>query len=415
MTGCQPSHSKPKQAKLTQPNIIIIMTDDQGYADVSCYDHSKEVHTPHIDSIARAGVRFTNGYVSGIQCVPSRAGLLSGKYQQRYGLYSNKDIFDGGFRDQITLPQVLKKNGYATGMVGKWHLGRSVEKEKPYHRGFDKFYGFLQGMRGYLKYNAKRPLLRNGEPLKEKFGYLTDFFNREAVSYIDKHSSQGPFFLYVSYNAPHYPLEAKAEYLKKFNTGNPKRDAQLAMMASVDEGVGQIIASLKKNGVYDNTLLFFLSDHGGETNKGADNGVLRAGKNTLYEGGTRVPFLVSWPARVPSGKVSKSTVVSLDIFTTAVAAAKGDMPNDKIIDGKDLLPTILGQTNVPLHETLFWQQRENQWALRHKNWKLINNGESFELYDLEKDIGEQHNIAANHSTIVAQLETLYTHWKKEMK
>jgi arylsulfatase A-like enzyme len=400
----------------SKPNIILILVDDMGYADVSCYGDGKEVNTPNIDKISHAGIRFTNGYVSGLQCAPTRAGLLSGKYQQRFGFYYNRDVFKEVFLPQVTIPQALKKSGYRTGMIGKWHLGRYKEEERPYNRGFDEFYGFLQGMRGYMQPQPNSPLMRNEKPVGEKFGYLTDFLNREAVSFVNKHSGKSPFFLYVAYNAPHYPLEAKEEHLKKFNTGNPARDKQLAMMASVDEGIGQMIDALKQKGVYDNTLIFFLNDNGGETKRGADNGKLREGKNSVYEGGPRVPFMVSWPNKIKPGQVSSIPVLSLDIFATAVDVAGGTMPKDSIYDSKSMIPLFTGKVKESNHPTMYWQQRRDDWAVRHKNWKLVKpkKGE-LELYNLETDLSETTDLAAKHPEILEKLKTLYADWHKQMK
>jgi arylsulfatase A-like enzyme len=398
-----------------QPNIILILVDDMGYADVSCYSNDKHVKTPNIDKIADAGMKFTSGYVSGLQCAPTRAGLLSGKYQQRFGFYHNRDVFNKVFLPQVTMPQVLKKSGYRTGMIGKWHLGRSQEAEYPHRRGFDEFYGFLYGMRGYLAPAKGGRLMRNNEPVKEHFGYLTDFLNREAVSFVNKHSGKTPFFLYVAYNAPHYPLEAKEEYLKQYNTGNPDRDKQLAMMASVDEGVGLILDALKKNGQYDNTMVIFLNDNGGEPKRGASNGKLREGKNSLYEGGPRVPFAVSWPAKIKAKQISSIPVTSLDLFATTVDVAGGKMPTDTTFDSKSMLPILFGKTDKPNHETLFWQQTKEGWALRHKNWKLISPKEKakagkLELYDLATDVSETTDLADKHPDIVKKLHALYKEW-----
>ena len=398
-----------------QPNIVLILVDDMGYADISCYSDLKEVSTPNIDRIAKDGIRFTDGYVSGLQCAPTRAGLLSGKYQQRFGFYNNRDVFDKVFLPQVTIPQVLKKYGYRTGMIGKWHLGRSEEAEYPHRRGFDDFYGFTYGMRGYLEPSKNGYLMRNGVKAEENFGYLTDFLNREAVAFVNTYSGKQPFFLYVAYNAPHYPLEAKECYLKKYNTGDPNRDKQLAMMASVDEGVGQVLDALQEKGAYDNTMVIFLNDNGGEPKRGASNGDLREGKNTLYEGGPRVPFIVSWPAKIKAGQTSSVPVTSLDIFATSVDAAGGTMPTDTIFDSKSLLPLLTGKTTTPTHTTLFWQQTTRGWAIRHNNWKLINHQKSgFELYDLANDLGETTNLSEKHPDTVQALTKLFKDWEQQM-
>ena len=395
-----------------------------GYADVSSYsDGDKHVKTPNIDRIVDGGMKFTDGYVSGLQCAPTRAGLLSGKYQQRFGFYHNRDVFRKVFLPQVTMPQVLQKSGYRTGMIGKWHLGRSEVAEYPCERGFDEFYGFLYGMRGYLAPQKGGRLMRNNdEPVNEKFGYLTDFLNREAVAFVNKHSGPStgsgqakPFFLYVAYNAPHYPLEAKEEYLKQYNTGAANRDKQLAMMASVDEGVGMMLDALKEKGVYDNTMVIFLNDNGGEPKRGASNGVLREGKNSLYEGGPRVPFAVSWPAKIKPKQVSSIPVTSLDLFATTVDAAGGKMPTDTTFDSKSMLPILFGKTQKPNHETLFWQQTKEGWALRHKNWKLVSPKDrkkagKLELYDLATDVGETTDVADKHPELVEKLHQLYKEW-----
>ena len=394
-----------------------------GYADVSFQEDSKkEVNTPNIDTIAKDGVIFTNAYVSSGQCAPTRAGLLSGKYQQRFGFYHNRDVFDKVFLPQVTLPQVLKKYGYKTGMVGKWHLGRGSEEEYPNQRGFDEFYGFLQGMRGYLKPAINSPLLHNGKRVEEKYGYLTDFLNREAVSFVEKHSGKTPFFLYMSYNAPHYPLEAKEEYIKKFNTGNPDRDKQLAMMVSVEEGVGLVIDKLKEKGEYENTLIYFLSDNGGEPKRGADNGSLRDGKNSVYEGGPRVPFAVSWPNKIKAAQTIKQPVMSLDIFATSVAAAGGKMPEEVVFDSKNMLPILLGESNQILHDAMFWQQKASEWAVRKDNWKLVAHKKKksdadfiYELYDLKTDIGETIDLSSKNPKKVMELKACFTEWEKQMK
>lgn len=399
-----------------KPNIILILVDDMGYADLSCYSDAKEVSTPNIDEIARAGIRFTDGYVSGLQCAPTRAGLLSGKYQQRFGFYSNRPgALEGYFLPQITMPQVLKESGYRTGMIGKWHLGRYKVEEHPYRRGFDEYYGFLPGMRGYLAPARNSQLMRNGEYVEEDFGYLTDFLNREAVDFVDRNSGKEPFFLYVAYNAPHYPLEAKEEHLKRYNTGNRDRDKQLAMMTSVDEGVGMLIESLKEKGIYENTMLVFLNDNGGETKRGASNGPLRGGKNELYEGGPRVPFMVSWPAKIKAGQVSSTPVTSLDLFATFVDMAAGAMPEGKVFDSKSMLPIFFGESAQPNHETLFWQQRKHSWGLRHGDWKMIENKNGIELYDLKKDLSEKNNLSLEFPKVVEKLKGLYAEWDQEMK
>lgn len=406
-------------AKTTQPHIIVILSDDQGYGDLSCYDHDKEVSTPNIDSLAKSGIRLTAGYSSAFVCAPTRAGLLSGRYQQRFGVYGNRDILGTSFLTQITLADVLKKSGYVTGVIGKWHLGRDSEKQWPNQRGFDEFYGFLMSARGYYGELPNNPIMRNGEKIPAGEDYLTDSFTREAVSFIDRHSKQQPFFLYLPYNTPHYPLMAREDHLKRFNTGDKSRDTYLAMLASLDEGVGKIIAALKKNGVHDDTLLIFLSDNGGDFHYGGRNGKLRAGKGQLYEGGIRVPFIVSWPRRLKGGSFCDVPMMSIDIFPTTVAAAGGTMPDDRAYDGRDMLPVLNGEADGPLHDALFWEaerrgKKPGAWAVRQGDWKLIS-GKDLELYNLASDMGETRNLIAEEPEIAAKLNALHQQWKASVE
>ena len=285
-----------------------------------------------------------------------------------------------------------------TGAIGKWHLGRDSEKQWPNQRGFDEFYGFLMSARGYYGELPNNPIMRNGEKIPAGEDYLTDSFTREAVSFIDRHSNRQPFFLYLPYNTPHYPLMAREDHLKRFNTGDKSRDTYLAMLASLDEGVGKIIDALNKHGVHDDTLLIFLSDNGGDIGYGGRNGKLRADKGQLYEGGIRVPFIVSWPRRLKGGSVCDVPMMSIDIFPTAVAAAGGTMPDDRTYDGRDMLPVLRGEADGPLHDALFWEaesrgKKPAPWAVRQGDWKLIS-GKELELYNLASDMGETKNLIA---------------------
>lgn len=403
-----------------KPNIIVILTDDHGYGDLSCYDHDKWVKTPNIDRLATAGVRLTDGYSCAAICAPARMGLLSGRYQQRFGVYNNRDMREGlddGFVKEITLPQILKKSGYVTGVIGKWGLGRMTRESRPNQRGFDAFYGFLMSSRGYFGDKSNNPIYRDEKAVGADEGYLTDSFNREAVSFIDQHAGKTPFFFYLAYNAPHYPLEAREEYVKKFNTGDKKRDIYLAMMMSVDEGVGMILDALKKHGIDQNTIIFFLSDNGADINYGGSNGVLRADKGSCYEGGIRVPFLVSWPDVIPAGRVCSVPVMGFDIFPTAVAAAGGTLPDDRMYDGRNMLPILTGESKGPLHETLVWQLDADkpEWGLRHGDWKLVSSKkEGLHLFNLKTDVRETKDLAAEDPKQVEKLVELYHAWKTEM-
>jgi arylsulfatase A-like enzyme len=398
------------------PNIVLIVSDDQGYADSSCYDHPKEVATPNIYRLAADGVRLTNGYASAYVCAPTRAGLLTGRYQQRFGFYSGGDSRVGLPLSEITIADLLKKQGYATAIIGKWHVGIEPQYH-PLKRGFDEFYGFLgHGAHDYFDLkisNEYNSIYRNEKPINDT-GYLTDNLARESVSFIERHQNQ-PFFLYLPFNAVHWPLQAIQKYIKRFNTGDKNRDIYLAMLTSMDEAIGKVLDTLKRTGADDNTLIIFFSDNGGARKNFANNGALRDFKQSVYEGGIRVPFIVSWPGKLPKGKVCDEPVISLDVVPTICAAAGVGLPDDSVYDGKNMLPILQGQTKGPLHKNLFWYDGEKQWAVREGKWKLLFNRQgSLELYDLEADISEKNNLAKQRPEIVQHLQQIHTNWKNQM-
>lgn len=407
--------------KRTRPNIVIILSDDQGYADVSFQQNPPEVSTPAIDKLAADGVVFTNGYVSAYVCAPSRAGLLTGRYQQRFGFYRAPDSRKGMPLSEVTLADMLKKEGYATGVFGKWHLGI----EPAYHplkRGFDEFYGFL-GHGGHDYFDLKYPsqeqneytyIYRNTEPANDT-GYLTDNLAREASAFIEKHTDQAtPFFLYLPFNAVHMPLQAPEEDIRRFDTGDKDRDIQLAMLYRMDLAIGKVIATLKRTGAYENTLLFFLTDNGGARVSKANNFPLRDYKHSTYEGGLRVPFIVSWPEKFRHA-VRHEPVISFDILPTVCEATGTALVTDKVYDGKSLLPLIRSRRPHPLHEELFWDGADGIWAVRQGRWKLVyGRSGKLELYDLEEDISEAHDLAAEKPATVQALERKYHQWRSAM-
>ena len=408
----------PLQQPARKPNVVLIVADDLGYADVGCQGQSKDVRTPHIDSIAQNGVRFTNGYVSGPVCSPTRAGLLTGRYQQRFGFEANPrqdshHLF-GMPADEVLLPEVLKKAGYATGMVGKWHLG-SREGMEPHRRGFDEFFGFLGGAHRYV--NNEKPdagIQRNETPVGEK-EYLTDAFTREAVAFVERHKGE-PFFLYLPYNAPHSPMQAPEKYLSRFpDEKDPKRRTFLAMMAAVDDGVGQVLGELREHKLEENTLVIFFSDNGGPTPGNASlNTPLRGRKGETLEGGVRVPFLAQWKGRLPAGRVEDRMAMQFDWFQTIVAAAGAELPKDRELDGVDLMPYLAGGKDGAIHESLFWRFGPRR-AVRSGDFKLQWNGEETpRLYDLSKDPGESNDLATAQPQVAEQLLAKYTAWDAEM-
>ena len=398
-----------------RPNIVVILTDDQGYADISFNRrHPPEVSTPHMDALAREGVFLTQAYISGNVCSPTRAGIMTGRYQQRCGIYTAGEGGSGLPLTETIFPQFLKPAGYVCGAFGKWHLGLTREYS-PAARGFDTFYGFLgRGAHDYFKLdNPDSPLYRGLEPIEDE-GYLTTRLTDEAVSFIKRHKDR-PFFAYLAYNAVHAPAQAPEEDIKRFDTGDPQRDVLMAMLKHLDAGVGRVVETLKKEGVWENTLLFFLTDNGGSKAMHANNTPLRGFKQWNYEGGIRTPFVVTWPARVKGGRTIDTPVISLDILPTALAAAGVEPPTDKPFDGKSLLPVLDGKTKT-LHDHLFWSEggSSGEWAVRSGKWKLVGIRQERELFDLDADPSEAHDLAAQKPDKVEELTRLYDAWLDQM-
>ena len=397
-----------------KPNIVIILTDDQGYADVSYNPHSPpEVSTPNIDALAHSSTICTQGYTSGHVCSPTRAGLMTGRYQQRFGIYTAGEGGSGVPLDEVFIPQRLSPAGYVSGALGKWHLGLTEE----YHamnRGFDEFYGFMgRGAHPYFDHSdMDHPIYRGLKPIKEE-GYLTTRITEEAVDFINRHNEE-PFFLYVAYNAVHAPPEAPEEDIKEV-TGDETRDVLMAMIKHLDMGVGEIVSSLKKHGIFDNTLLIFLTDNGGSGAMHANNSPLRGFKQTDYEGGVRVPFIVSWPAQLQGGKKCDVPMWSTDLFATALDAAGLPMPKDKPLDGKSILPALRGETNK-LNDEFYWSSggANGKWAIRSGNWKLVAVKDRMELFNLATDLSETTDLAAKHANVVSELKGKYDAWLDEM-
>jgi arylsulfatase A-like enzyme len=422
------------QEKRTYPNLIIILADDLGYADVG-FNGCKDIPTPNIDRIAQNGVRFTNGYVSYAVSGPSRAGLITGRYQDRFGysrnpLYAPNDPQMGLPLSEETLADVLKKSNYKSLAIGKWHLG-AHESLHPLKRGFNDFYGFLGGGHQYFPENLmlsdpyeakseydsyKTKLLRNFERVDEK-EYLTDAFSREAVSYIEK-NKDNPFFIYLAYNAPHSPLQATEKYLSRFNhMKEGKRKTYAAMVSSVDDGVGLVLARLDELNLTENTIVVFLSDNGGpENDNGSDNGILRGQKSDLFEGGIRVPFAMQWPAIIKAGMVYDHPVISLDIFATIVAQTKTPVITKNEIDGVNLIPYLTGEKSEAPHDYLFWRKFDaKNYAVRKGNEKMILKFGTEEMFfDLEQDVSEQKNLSEEKQLRVKQLTGDLKKWESEL-
>lgn len=414
-----------------KPNVIVVVADDLGYADVG-FQGCKDIPTPHLDALAKRGVVCTNGYVTHPFCSPTRAALLTGRYQQRFGhennpawLPGNKDV--GLPLDQPTLADAMKMRGYATGAVGKWHLGAHPSYH-PNRRGFDSYFGLLGGGHQYFNHNtfktdpmkAKQeyliPLVRNEKPVEEG-EYLTDALGREAAAFVDANKSK-PFFLYLAFNAPHTPLQAPPKYLDRVkDIKDEKLRTYGAMVCGMDDAVGVLAAKLKEHGLTDNTLVVFFSDNGGPAGvTNCRNTPLRGAKGQVYEGGIRVPFVVSWPANLKPGRFDQP-VSSLDVFPTALAAGAADAPPKTTLDGVDLLPHLRGESKESLADrVLFWRTGGGQnFAVRAGMLKLVKVGKNpAELYDLSTDVTESTNLADKKPADVAALQKRLDTWNGEL-
>ncbi len=415
-----------------RPNVVVIISDDCGYNEFSLHG-SETFSTPRIDSIAREGVLFTEGYTSGTVCSPTRAGLLTGRYQNRFGhefnippVYSESN---GLPLTETTLADVMREGGYRTIALGKWHLGYAPTFH-PLSRGFTDYHGFLQGARSYFPLDEPtvlNRLLRDREPIPETFDYMTDELGRAAVDYIVD-AKDTPFFMYLAFNATHGPNHATEADLEAVGEG-PGNQTHRAMTHALDRAVGMVLDALELQGLADNTLVFFINDNGGV--RGHDNTPLTGFKGSTWEGGMRVPFAVRWPAKIPAGQVFTKPVISLDIFPTAMAAAEIETPPSEPLDGVNLLPWLTTPTAPPdtrPHQTLYWKNG-SRWAVRDGDLKLVvsareqggrprrQQSETPEraagLFHIPNDPAEQHDISAEHADDVARLTRMYEAWKKD--
>jgi arylsulfatase A-like enzyme len=408
-----------------QPNVILILADDLGYADLG-FQGGRDIRTPHLDALARAGVRCTDGYASCPVCSPTRAGLLTGRYPQRFGFEYNPAIGpDAGLPvTETTLADLLRSAGYATGAVGKWHLGKEPQFH-PLRRGFETFYGFLGGAHYYVPTEPSptdpfarvfsEPMVRDQTRI-EAPAHLTEAFGQEAVAFIERHKGE-PFFLYLAFNAVHVPLQATDAYLGRFpEIPSRSRRTYAAMLSAMDDAVGLVRRKLRAEGLDRETLIVFLSDNGGHPlANAARNDPLRGEKTTVFEGGIRVPFVVTWPGHLPADRIYAQPVISLDILPTALALAGVTVPQRLHLDGVDLLPYLTGRHDGPPHEALFWRYGDHR-AIRRGKWKrtMPASGPAG-LYDLSTDIAESKDLSADHPEVVEELTRRYAVWNAQLQ
>ncbi len=413
---------------VAQPNVVVILTDDQGYADISLNPHHpKEVSTPHMDALAADGVVFTQAYTSGQVCSPTRAGLMLGRYQQRVGVYSAGDG-GRGFNPELPIFPGFLPEQYRSTAIGKWHLGLDTDYPKlkwhAMNRGFDECYKFM-GRGGHSYFDLRsdstgkfaHPIYRNKQRINDE-GYLTNRLTEEAVAFIDR-NKQEPFLLYLAYNAVHAPPQAPQKDIEEFREQFPgisdKRAILMAMLRHLDNGIGEVVAKLKKEGLFEDTILFFLTDNGGSKAMSADNTPLRGFKGSLYEGGIRTPFIVSWPKRFAGGRTIDTPVVSLDILPTALDALGTKSLSEHRFDGKSLLPLLTGDS-LTHHDTLYWSEggKSGEWAVRRGDWKLHADKQNLALFDLAKDPSEKHDLAAEQVDVVKELSGVFDAWIEQM-
>ena len=425
---------------MKKPNVVIILTDDQGYGDLGCMG-SADLKTPHLDALAEHGIRFTSMYSASPVCSPSRAALLTGRYPGNAGV---RAILAGhrkasGLTPKVpTLASALKKEGYTTGICGKWHLGLK-EECRPNANGFDEFSGFLAGCLDYYSHifyygmadggcNPTHDLWENADEVYANGEYLTERITRKSVEFIERHKD-APFFLFVAYNAPHYPMHAPEKYLSRFPDLPWDRQIMAAMLSAVDDGVGEITDTLKKLHLFDDTIIYFQSDNGPSRESrnwldgtedpyyGGTTGAFSGHKFSLFEGGIRIPALLSWGTHLAPDTIN-APHISVDIFPTVLEACGGN-PAEFDIDGTSLLG-MLTNGEACTHEYLFWEM-EGQTAVRYGNYKLVLNGKLTEsegvrapvwLSDLSKDPAEKHNLADDEPELCEKLKAAALEWRK---
>jgi arylsulfatase A-like enzyme len=398
------------------------MADDLGYGDIGCYGN-EEVKTPNIDALARGGMKFTDYHSNGAVCSPTRAALLTGRYQQRAGIegviYAKGPTRETGMAlEQVTFAEVLKKRGYATGIFGKWHLGYNVEFN-PARQGFDEFRGYVSGNVDYHSHIDGAGIddwWKNLGKVPEE-GYTTDLITRHGVDFIERHKDQ-PFCLYLPHESVHSPYQGRKDPPERLPGGKKGRKAKgneitrayKEMVEVMDEGLGRIVETVRRLGLERRTFIFFCSDNGATRN--GSNGALAGYKGSLWEGGHRVPAIAYWPGKIKAGEVTNQTTLGMDLFATMASIAGAELPTGLKLDGVNLSPILL--ENKPLPErTLFWRYRKER-AVRKGPWKLLVQGKDVKLFNLDDDLGEKKNLAQVERGMVKALEDELTAWERDV-
>ncbi len=401
-----------------KPNVIFILVDDMGYGDLGCYG-AADIRTPNIDRLAREGVKLTDHYSNGPVCTPTRAAFLTGRYQQRVGL--EWAIYPGQKHpglptSETSVARMLKDNGYATGIFGKWHLGYKPEFGPNAH-GFDEFFGILSGNIDHYSHrevNGEPDLYENTKPV-ERSGYSTDLITERAVSFINRHATH-PFFLYVPYNSVHWPFQppdAPGDVRTSETWHKGTRGDYARMLERIDDGVGLMLEALERHGLVRDTFVIFTDDNGGD--RLSRNSPFFHRKATLWEGGIRVPCLMRWPGQIPAGKVSSQASITMDLTATILSATVTKSP-PRVLDGINLLPILKGET-PEVERTFFWRifrDERKQKAVRKGDWKYIRDGDRELLFDLKKDLSERQELYYQYQEVASELRGLLEQWEKEM-
>jgi arylsulfatase A-like enzyme len=419
----------PVAASLNRPNIVVILTDDQGYGDISFNPHHpNEVSTPNMDALAREGVFFSRAYTSGSVCAPTRTGLMLGRYQQRFGIFGGSNNEKGIDPEIPIFPSFLPEE-YTSMAIGKWHLGMDVDypdlKWHSMNRGFDECFQFMgKGDHDYYASKSEdleySPIYKNRVRLPASINgeYLTTRLTEAAVEFIDR-EKDNPFFLYLAYNAVHAPPQAPEEDIKRYQEDFPDisedRAILMAMLDHLDRGVGSVVKKLKDEGLWENTLLFFLTDNGGSRAMKANNGILRGFKKQLFEGGIRTPWVVNWPAKFKGGRTIDVPVISIDILPTALEAIGVSMPTETPFDGKSLMPLLVGETGTH-HANLYFDSggKKGEWAIVQGDWKAHGDKEKRQLYNLAQDPSEKNDLSLKKVRRAGALFRQHKAWRKEM-